>query len=145
MLPIQLDFHSDQPLYQQLYERVRQQIVTGQIQTGEKLLPVRSLAQQLGINFNTVARAYRLLDTEGLVSMQTGRGSYLMTAPQEKPLVSLSNPDRQDALKELTGRCLLEALRLGYNPAEVIVMIGQQVDDWESGAMQTHNPGKSEA
>src|SRR5512138_3081437 len=88
-LKIKLDFRSKQPLAEQLKEAVLQRIYTGEIQPGEQLPTVRLLAAQLGINFNTVARAYRMLDQSGYLTTQQGRGTFV-TLPEmeeEQPLV----------------------------------------------------------
>ena len=74
---ILLDFRAKIPLYRQLSEQLRGQIEHGALQADEQLPPVRALAQRLRVNFNTVARAYRLLDIEGWISTQQGRGTYI--------------------------------------------------------------------
>jgi GntR family transcriptional regulator len=78
---ITLDFRSEIPLYIQIVEQVRQQIANGGLQPGEQLPTVRALAAELRINFNTVARAYRLLDEAAIISTQQGRGTYILELP----------------------------------------------------------------
>lgn len=80
---IHLDFRQKTPLYLQLADQLRAQIVSGQLQADDQLPPVRSLAGSLRVNFNTVARAYRVLDIEGWISSQQGRGTYI--TPQSWP------------------------------------------------------------
>ena len=65
---IQIDFRSDVAIYTQIVEQLRQMIHTGEIKVGDKLPTVREMAADLRVNFNTVARAYRILDEAGLIS-----------------------------------------------------------------------------
>jgi GntR family transcriptional regulator len=64
---IQIDFRSGQPIYLQIVEQIRQMVARGELQPGDQLPTVRQLATDLRVNFNTVARAYRLLDEAGLI------------------------------------------------------------------------------
>jgi len=82
MLTIRLD--SPQPLVDQIRSGIRQAIATGELAPGDPLPTVRQLAADLGINLNTVARAYRQLEADGLVSTRRGRGS-VVEAARETP------------------------------------------------------------
>ena len=75
-----LDIHSKIPLYQQLHHHFAQLIRSGTIASGEKLPPTRELAGLLGLNRTTVSAAYELLEADGLISGQVGRGSFVMGA-----------------------------------------------------------------
>jgi DNA-binding transcriptional regulator YhcF (GntR family) len=82
MLTIRLD--SPLPLIDQVRVGIRQAIATGDLAPGDALPTVRQLAADLGINLNTVARAYRQLESEGLVSTRRGRGT-VVEAARETP------------------------------------------------------------
>lgn len=110
-----LDFRSHIPIYVQLVERVKQLIATGGLQPGDQLPTVRQLASELRVNFNTVARAYRLLDESGVISTQQGRGTYVLEAPPPGDAVRL----RQRALDGLSRHFLIEAHRMGFEVEEV--------------------------
>src|SRR5882757_945550 len=73
----QLDHAADAPLYRQLFEQIALQIRSGHLARGERLPATRELAGQLGLNRTTVSAAYELLETEGLISGQVGRGSFV--------------------------------------------------------------------
>src|ERR1700730_16735853 len=77
-----LDHSVEVPLYRQLYEQIGQQIRSGQLPRGERLPATRELAGQLGLNRTTVSAAYELLETEGLISGQVGRGSFVADLPE---------------------------------------------------------------
>ncbi len=80
MKPIRfvLDFRSDTPVTNQIVEQVRENLISGEWKPGDQLPTVRQLAADLRVNFNTVARAYRILDEAGLISTQQGRGTYIL-------------------------------------------------------------------
>lgn len=70
-----IDPRSDTPLGEQVRRAVRRAIAEGKLHKGDSLPPVRRLAAKTGVNLNTVARAYRQLEEEGLVETVRGRGT----------------------------------------------------------------------
>ena len=114
-LQLDLDLRSAVPVYIQIVEQVQRQVLSGRLQPGDQLPTVRQLAAEWRINFNTVARAYRLLDEGGLISTQHGRGTFILEA------ADLGNQEnlRREALQSLIVRTWDEAARLGYTLAEV--------------------------
>ncbi len=72
-----LSHSSGIPVYLQLMEQIRHGIETGALRAGERLPTIRSLAQELVINPNTVVRAYRELQHEGVVELRQGSGAYV--------------------------------------------------------------------
>ncbi len=84
---ITIDLTSPLPIVEQLRGEIRHAIASGQLEPGDPLPTVRQLADDLGINLNTVARAYRLLEDDGLVSSIRGRGSIVRSA-QEAPAIA---------------------------------------------------------
>jgi len=79
-----LNTQSEEPLYRQLYGQIKAAILNEGLARGERLPPTRELAGSLGLNRTTVAAAYELLESEGLILGQVGRGSFVQGAP-EKP------------------------------------------------------------
>src|SRR5574340_413006 len=90
-LQIELDPHLRTPVYLQIVGQIQRQAGAGRIQAGSQLPTVRHLALHLGVNFNTVARAYRLLAQEGHLSTQPGRGTFMLerATPRKSPDVAL--------------------------------------------------------
>ncbi len=74
-----IDANSGQPIYRQLYEALKQSIMTGALRPGDRLAPTRELAQEMGLNRATVSAAYELLEADGLISGQVGRGSFVQS------------------------------------------------------------------
>jgi GntR family transcriptional regulator len=122
---LELDFRSGIPIYIQVVERIKDMIADGRIQPGDQLPTVRALAADLRVNFNTVARAYRILDESGVISTQQGRGTYIL----EEPPPGTSADMRRAALQALTERCLADAARLGYTGKEFLASLRQHLAD----------------
>lgn len=121
-MDIQLDFRSDIPIYIQIVEQVRQQVVNGGLSPGAQLPTVRALATELRINFNTVARAYRLLDEAGVISTQQGRGTYILEMPPPEVAERL----RAESLDALAHRYLSESRRLGFTTEQALEHLHKQ-------------------
>lgn len=132
---LSLDFRSGLPIYVQIMEQIRTLVASGELQQGDQLPTVRQLATDLRINWNTVARAYKLLDEAGLISTQQGRGTYIWEAPSEETTSQL----RQHALDGLTRRYLAEAARLGCSPQEAAYVLEQYMSLWEAGDLPDDN------
>ncbi len=113
---IKLDFRSNEPIYLQIARQVEQIVARGELKLGDQLPTVRELATELRINFNTVGRAYRVLDETRLISTQRGRGTYIWEEPTEETRRQL----KQHSLEELTRAYLNEINRLGYSLDEAI-------------------------
>lgn len=126
---LKLDFHSGTPIYLQIMEYIRQMVANGELQVGDQLPTVRQLATDLRINWNTVARAYKLLDEARLISTQQGRGTYIWEEPSETVTQAL----RQQVLEGISRRYLADAARLGCSPEEVSHVFTQYLDNWKSG------------
>lgn len=118
-LTLQLDFHSGLPIYTQIVEQVQSQLANRILKPGNQLPTVRALASDLRINFNTVARAYRMLDEVRIISTQQGRGTYITEIPPPK----VSEKLRQESLIALTERFINEAERLGFSERDISQMV----------------------
>src|SRR5437870_8208599 len=109
------------PIYLQIVQQVKYLVAAGRLAPGEELPPIRVLAEQLLINPNTVARAYRELELAGIVSKRRTAGTYVSDAGS--PLA------RRERLKILTERIdalLAEARQLGFETDEVIERLRQR-------------------
>lgn len=125
---IELDFSGHIPIYRQIVERVKHLIATEVIQAGDQLPTVRQLATDLRVNFNTIARAYRMLDEAGVISTQQGRGTYVLEAMPPERAKRL----RESALQELIRSFLKEAASMGFAPEDVERVLAVLIKDWRS-------------
>jgi GntR family transcriptional regulator len=73
----ELNFQSRLPIYEQLYRSVARMAALGVLEKGDPLPSVRALAQKLGVNPNTVQKAYAILERDGLINTVPGKGSFL--------------------------------------------------------------------
>ena len=75
--PIHIRPDSEEPLYKQLFEQIASRIRSGDLPRGERLPATRELAGMLGLNRTTVSAAYTMLEEQGLIAGQVGRGSFV--------------------------------------------------------------------
>jgi GntR family transcriptional regulator len=131
-MQIKLDFRSGVPIYIQIMDQIKQLVALGALRPNDQLPTVRQLASDLRVNFNTVARAYRLLDEAGVMSTQQGRGTYILAPPSEQATERL----RQEALAGLTRRYLAEVTKLGFTPDEINPYLAAIIQEWkETGSL----------
>jgi GntR family transcriptional regulator len=114
-MEIEVEFQSGIPLYEQIAHQVLEQIESGQLLPGDQLPTTRELAVKLGVNFNTVARAYRMLDQGGIISTQHGRGTYILETKAENS----PQKHKTENIEELTKFYIRKATYLGFNPGEI--------------------------
>lgn len=125
-LILQIDFRSGLPIYTQIVNQVQAQVAGGSVKPGDQLPTVRALAEELRVNFNTVARAYRILDEARIISTQQGRGTYITEIPPPKVTERL----RRESLEALTRRYISEAMRLEFSKTEISQMVKDQLKAW---------------
>lgn len=112
---ITIDAEAPAPVYRQIVSQLRRAIAGGEVGPGDPLPTVRGLAEELGVNFNTVANAYRTLAEEGLVETQQGRGARVIAS---------SKPEADEAAaREALNAFLTEMVLAGKNDAEIVEMV----------------------
>jgi GntR family transcriptional regulator len=126
-LMLHIDFRSGLPIYTQIVNQVQAQVAGGVLQPGDQLPTVRALAEELRVNFNTVARAYRILDEARIISTQQGRGTYITEIPPPRVTERL----RRESLQALTQRYISEAMHLEFSKDEISEMIKDQLNAWK--------------
>ena len=114
-LQFSLDLKSGVPYYKQVILQVEMAIVDGRLENGDQLPTVRSLAVDLKINPNTVARAYNELEIRGIVNTQQGTGTFISDKK-----IELSEVEKERILSELTRPYLSNARAYGFTLEELI-------------------------
>ena len=76
-MQIRIDNASDRPVYQQIIDQVKRDIAIGRLAKDERLPTVRQLAGQLAINPNTISKAYRQMEQEGIITTRPGAGTFV--------------------------------------------------------------------
>jgi len=110
-----LDPSADEPVYRQIVDRIWLEVVTGTLETGERLPTVRQLAVELGLRPDTISHAYRELETLGVLVTRPGKGTF----------VGLRSPDgsaleRRAQLDRLCRDVLDQSMALGLPLDDVI-------------------------
>jgi GntR family transcriptional regulator len=111
MLDVNIDRDAPVALHNQVAAEIRRAIAVGEAKPGDRLPPAVDFATVLGVNKNTVIRAFRMLRDEGILDFTRGRGVRVVGTPQRSAVLS--------KLDEM----LLFARRHGYRPEEVVEMI----------------------
>ncbi|MGN0604715.1 MAG: GntR family transcriptional regulator [Oscillospiraceae bacterium] len=106
-----IDLRERTPIYEQLYKKITELVIKGELKQDDKLPSVRELAKELGVNPNTVAKAFQMLERDKVIYSLQGRGSFIAAV-------------QTDSLKEraLSGFDLAvnEALKAGLSADELI-------------------------
>lgn len=121
---IHVDPTSGVPMYLQITEQVRSAAATGVLQEGETLPSVRELAVELAINPNTVARAYRELQREGVITVERGTGTRISPRPP-----AISDDEVATRLQSAARRLAIEAYSLGVSRDELARAVAKASDD----------------
>ena len=122
-VPIQIDKSAPVPLHDQIKEQILGLIHAGRLKAGDQLPTMRGLSVNLGVNFNTVALAYRELDSQGVIATRRGKGTFVTNTLAEPEMQQV----RRNKLESMVKALLHDARRLGYSPAEVRATFEQQV------------------
>ncbi len=121
-MQIQIDKTSGVPIYTQIKEQITGLIHAGRLNAGDQLPTIRALAIDLAVNINTVALAYRELDSAGVIATRRGEGTFVASTPGATEMRRL----RHRKLRELVQAFVAETRRLGYEPEEVQQALGEQ-------------------
>ncbi len=122
-LKFSVDFRSGVPVYVQIMDQVRHLIASNTLKPGDQLPTVRQMAADLRVNFNTIARGYRLLDEAGIISTQHGRGTFILEPAGDEPNEKM----RRDDLSRLTEQYLDAVYRLGFQPEEILNILEERI------------------
>jgi GntR family transcriptional regulator len=122
-IEFKIDLRSHAPAYRQIIQQIHSKLISGELNPGDQLPTVRQLAVDLGINFNTVARAYRMLDKAGVISTQHGRGTYIVEGSHHQ-----RDQGRQKLLKEFTHRYIQDTKYLGFSAEEIAITFHEEIE-----------------
>lgn len=122
-----VDARSGVPIYQQIVEQVKRSTALGVLLPGEQLPTVKQLALNLTINPNTVARAYRDLERDGVIETSPGRGSFVRG---DGAAESSAKVAATDVARKAIEDAVRDAKAMGLSRAEVDRVVGTVLDRW---------------
>jgi GntR family transcriptional regulator len=120
-MEIHISAHDGVPIYLQIVNQVKYLIASGRLAVGDELPPIRVLALRLGINPNTVARAYRDLEQEGIVEKRSTAGTYVSAAG-----TPLAHRARMKILTERIDALLAEARQMNVETEALVELLHQR-------------------
>tara|TARA_B100000609_G_C17024144_1_gene335319 strand:- start:149 stop:529 length:381 start_codon:yes stop_codon:yes gene_type:complete len=121
MYSIKINYEGGVPIYRQIVDQLKQLIATKRLSPGDELPPIRKLAQSLVVNPNTVAKAYKELEHQGIIFTKQGAGCFV--SDKESPL---SLQERERIIREYVQQLLNQADLLGFSYDDLIKEIDKQ-------------------
>jgi GntR family transcriptional regulator len=117
-MQIQIQAQGGVPIYLQVMQQIKYLVASGRLQPGDELPSIRTLAEQLIVNPNTIARAYRELETAGVVEKRRTAGTFVAEAGSP-----LARKERLRLLKQRVDQLLVEAFQMGFELDEVLKLV----------------------
>ncbi len=125
---MKFEFNSVTPIYMQIINQIKKEIVTGERIPGSRVEPVRDMAQDLGVNPNTVQRAFAQLEHEGLMFAERTQGRYI-TAD-----VTLINKVKEDSFRRNLSDFVQLMRNSGFSKADILKLLQNYLEGDKSGA-----------
>jgi GntR family transcriptional regulator len=131
---IDIDATSSTPIYVQIVNAMKEGILKGLFEPGEKLPSVRDMAKMLTLNPNTVQKAYKELEREKVVVTIQGRGTYI--SEEYKPR---KDEHKLNEVKETLKKGIVEAIYMGFSKEELIALTKDLLDEMEGANANDKN------
>ncbi|EAC2499293.1 GntR family transcriptional regulator [Listeria monocytogenes] len=121
---------SQLPIYEQIVQKIKEQVVKGILREGEKILSIREFASRIGVNPNTVSKAYQELERQEVIVTVKGKGTFI--ANQED---KVSSPKKLAETKIKLKETILDLVYLGINVEEIHRLSDEYSQDIIGGDM----------
>jgi GntR family transcriptional regulator len=115
-----MNFQNDVPIYLQIMDQIKKQIIAGKLNKGDKLSSVRELALEMKVNPNTIQRMFQELEREELVQTQRGMGRYVTN--DEKKITELKEKMSESIIQSF----LTEMSALGFGKDDIMKLIEKE-------------------
>lgn len=119
------EFNASKPIYMQLADRIQRQIISRELQAGERLPSVRDMGIKYSMNPNTVQRAYSELEREGILETKRGQGTFVTERLDH--LVQLRDKLKHEQLQQFVH----VMQEMGYSSAEILSGLEEYLNDVE--------------
>ena len=131
---LEIDHHSGLPIYRQVIDQLRQQIMAGRLTEGEQLMSVRELAAQLRVNPMTISKAYALLEVEGLVERRRGVGLFVARLRRDQ-----KSRTKAKLLEGILRKAAVTAIQFGIPEKKTHEMLTKLYSKYDSQARSQSN------
>ena len=115
---LEIDHHSGVPIYRQIKDQVREQIMAGRLKEGERLMSVRELAAQLKVTLVTVSKAYSAMEAEGLLERRRGIGLFIAKIQPNK-----KEQTKEAMMESLLSKVVTTAIQFNLSPEKTEKML----------------------
>ncbi|MCL6603522.1 MAG: GntR family transcriptional regulator [Paenibacillus sp.] len=116
-----IEFDNNLPIYIQIMNYIKGEIVTGKLKPGDKILSVRELASELQINPNTIQRTFQELEREEIVETRRGMGRYVTS--EETKIMTI----KKEMAKEVLDRFIRGMKELGFEGEEIVSVVTESI------------------
>ena len=122
-MQLRIDNASDRPVYQQIIDQVKRDIALGRLAKEDKLPTVRELARQIAINPNTIGKAYRQLEQEGIIVTKPGAGAFVASLDS-----NLNRSVRKKLISEELERIAVEAYHMQIDKQTLLELFDNSIE-----------------
>jgi DNA-binding transcriptional regulator YhcF (GntR family) len=130
-MQLHISGHDGVPIYLQIVNQVKYLVASGRLEPGEELPPIRTLAEQLLINPNTVARAYRELELAGIVTKRRTAGTFVADATSR-----LARRERLKIITERIDALLAEGRQMNIDLETLIALLHERDEAMQAAASE---------
>ncbi|WP_339190795.1 MULTISPECIES: GntR family transcriptional regulator [unclassified Paenibacillus] len=116
-----IEFDNNLPIYIQIMNYIKGEIVTGKLKPGDKILSVRELASELQINPNTVQRTFQELEREEIVETRRGMGRYVTS--NEGTILTI----KKEMAKDVLDRFIRGMQDLGFQGEDILAVVAENI------------------
>jgi GntR family transcriptional regulator len=131
---LEIDHHNGQPIYRQVIDQIRQQIMAGRLREGEQLNTVRDLAGQLRVNPMTISKAYAFLEVEGLLERRRGIGLFVAKIANDQ-----KEHTRENLLEETLRQAAVMAVQFDIPQSKAADMLAELYKKYDSKSRNRKN------
>ncbi len=124
---LEIDHHSGVPIYRQVINQIRQQIMTDRLKEADQLETVRDLASRLKVNPMTISKAYSLLEAEGLVKRKRGIGLFVAKVKKGQ-----RGQIKDELLNGIINKAAITAIQLGISEDEAVESLKKHYREYNS-------------
>jgi len=114
-----MEFSNSKPIYLQIIENIKKQLIRGELNIGDKIISQREYAQKMKVNPNTVQRAYREMENMNLVETLRGQGTFICKRPE------MLDQIKEEMAENIMRNFLLEMKSIGFSDEKTISLVKQ--------------------